>query len=592
MERSEQLIKHRRDQRVNMNLIAFAVLRRMRKPCIVLICVYAVVVLGYVLIPGEDANGDPVQVSFFEAFYFVSYMATTIGFGELPNFSNGQRLWTMASLYATVIGWLYGFGSLLGLLRDPQLSSVLKRHRFRLRVKAFNDPFALVVGYGLTAADVVRKLADQGMSSVVIERDPARALFLEMEHIAMDAAVLVADGKDPGVLLDAGLNHPNCEVVLCLTRDDHTNLSVSIASKILNPTRPVVSRVASPEYARNLESFKTDFVLSPNLLFADTIRMAIDKPFHYLVRDWLVSDNHRPMASAYQRRQGTWVICGYNELGRPLYRQLRDIGIEVVIIDPDPEGNGTPSDCKVVKGLGTEAGTLMMADIQSAVGVVACTNDDPNNLSIILTARDLNSNLITVSSLNEPTSHHVYCAAAIDMVLDPTEVLSNQILVCLKTPLLMQLMESIDDYDEAWCRRLLYQLFDRVGSERVDTWSIHLDEKRAPAVDHYLANVGSMVLGDLSREGPQSLRAPCIPLLLVREGQSTVLPEADMVIKRGDEVLFAGKGGERQRMLWMIENNNVMEYVMTGRAHSSIVWSWLRRKRLGISGIKGALEDQ
>ena len=58
-------------------------------------------------------------MGFFDAFYFMSYTATTIGFGELPYpFTDAQRLWVTITIYLTVIGWAYAIGSLLTLLQD------------------------------------------------------------------------------------------------------------------------------------------------------------------------------------------------------------------------------------------------------------------------------------------------------------------------------------------------------------------------------------------------------------------------------------------------------------------------------------------
>jgi hypothetical protein len=68
-------------------------LRRLRAPLVALIVIYALAILGLVLIPGQDAAGNPTRVGFFHALYFVSYTATTIGFGELPfTFTDAQRL--------------------------------------------------------------------------------------------------------------------------------------------------------------------------------------------------------------------------------------------------------------------------------------------------------------------------------------------------------------------------------------------------------------------------------------------------------------------------------------------------------------------
>ena len=75
--------------------------------------------LGLTLIPGQDAGGQPARISFFDAFYFMSYTATTIGFGEMPwPFTYGQRLWVTFSIYLSVVGWAYAIGSLLTLLQD------------------------------------------------------------------------------------------------------------------------------------------------------------------------------------------------------------------------------------------------------------------------------------------------------------------------------------------------------------------------------------------------------------------------------------------------------------------------------------------
>ena len=97
----------------------FLVMRRMRAPLIVLIVVFSISVLGLALIPGVDPDGNVAQMTLFDAFYVISYTATTIGFGELPwPFTVAQRLWLTISIYLSVIGWAYAIGSVLTLLGD------------------------------------------------------------------------------------------------------------------------------------------------------------------------------------------------------------------------------------------------------------------------------------------------------------------------------------------------------------------------------------------------------------------------------------------------------------------------------------------
>ena len=93
----------------------------------------AVFILGFVLIPGVDDQGDPWRMDFFHAFYFVSFMGTTIGFGEIPYaFTEAQRLWATISIYATVISWLYGRPC----SREAALMRWIQRRRiWRLRAR-------------------------------------------------------------------------------------------------------------------------------------------------------------------------------------------------------------------------------------------------------------------------------------------------------------------------------------------------------------------------------------------------------------------------------------------------------------------------
>ena len=84
----------------------FLVMRRMRVPLIVLIVIFAISTLGLTLIPGQDAEGRPWRMGFFDAFYVMSFTASTIGFGEIPYpFTYNQRMWVTISIYLTVVGW-------------------------------------------------------------------------------------------------------------------------------------------------------------------------------------------------------------------------------------------------------------------------------------------------------------------------------------------------------------------------------------------------------------------------------------------------------------------------------------------------------
>src|SRR5210317_539194 len=226
-----------------MNTLLYIMLRRLRMPLIALILVYAVSILGLVLIPGQDDQGQPWRMGFFHAFYFVSFMGSTIGFGEIPYpFTDAQRMWTLVCIYATVVTWLYAIGATLAVLQDQGFLRLIRTRRFAQKVRSLEEPFYLVCGYGTTGREVVLGLERRGLRSVVIDIRQERIDQVSLEEFALPAYGFCADASLPDNLALAGLEKANCLGILALTDQDGVNLAISIASKLVKPKRMVISR--------------------------------------------------------------------------------------------------------------------------------------------------------------------------------------------------------------------------------------------------------------------------------------------------------------------------------------------------------------
>jgi voltage-gated potassium channel len=226
----------------------FLILRRMRAPLIVLVAIFSVSVLGLTLIPGQDAEGRPWDMGFFDAIYVMSYTATTIGFGEIPYpFTYNQRMWLTISIYLTVVGWAYAIGSLLGLLQDRAFRSALALQRFTRRVARLSEPFVLIAGYGRAGELLGHSMDALGRRVVVLDRNEERIDGLELETYHGDVPGLAADARDPGHLGVAGLDHPCCEAVVALTDDDEANLAVVMTTARLASSSSVSATTASQQ---------------------------------------------------------------------------------------------------------------------------------------------------------------------------------------------------------------------------------------------------------------------------------------------------------------------------------------------------------
>ncbi|MBE9396622.1 NAD-binding protein [Pontibacterium sp. N1Y112] len=548
-----------------MNNVLYALFRRLRVPLITMILVYAGSILGFVLIPGMDDQGNVYRMDFFHAVYFVSFMGSTIGFGEIPYaFTDAQRMWTLATIYATVIAWLYGIGTILALVQEPVFGRMLRRRSFVRKVDNMTEPFYLVCGYGVTGSIIVRKLAKRGIRSVVVDLDEGRVDAVETTgELQFEVPGLCADASLPDVLDDAGLQHDKCVGVLALTNVDQVNLSIAIASKLLRPERMVISRTEEDVTTANLLSFGTDQVVNPFRVYAEYLSLAAHAPYTHLVYDWLVNPYHRPLSSAYQKTKGRWIICGYGRFGSALYREFDEDDVDLTVVDSNLSlDTDLPY---MVRGKGTEALTLSEAGVEDAVGIIAGTANDADNLSIIMTAREMNKKLITVVRQNVHANKLVFKNSKADFVMEPGQIIANRVLAHLKSPLLPVFIEQMQAYDDVWAHTLLNRMNSVAKEEELDSWSVKVDEENSPALMESLNSGGDVTLGILlkdPRDRQQKLSA--FPLMLHSGDMYDILPGELDLLKPGDEILFCGKSKSLRRMEWTMNNFNTLHYLQTG----------------------------
>jgi len=343
-----------------MNTIIFLILRRMRTPLLVLLTVYALAIVGMTMMPGLDDQGNPWQMNFFEAFYFVSYMGTTIGFGDL--------------------------------IQDDALRKAIVESRFARTVSNINEPFYLICGYGDTGSALVTALEKRLMRSTVIEIKQERINTLILENYPVYVPKLCADASQPLHLVKGGLKNPYCAGVVAITDDSLVNLHIAITSKLLKSELTVIGRVDSQDVAANMDSFGTDFIINPFKIFASKLHTALYSPNLLLLRDCL-SGYKTSCQPLEPPESGLWILCGYGRFGKAVYERLKEKkDLHLVVIEAVPKKTGYPP-VECIEGRGTEADTLLQAHIDKAVGLIAGTDDDVNNLSIVMTARDLNPKL-------------------------------------------------------------------------------------------------------------------------------------------------------------------------------------------------------
>lgn len=556
-----------------MNSVFFLVLRRMRAPLIALIVFYAIAVLGLTLVPGVNADGTPAPpLSFFHAFYFISYTATTIGFGEIPQaFSDAQRLWVTVCIYITVIGWTYSILTLLSLLQDKSFQHTLVASRFARRVSRIQTPFYLVCGCGETGGLICRALDLMGFDFVILDNNAQRIEELDLEDFKTNDPALAADARQSVNLLMAGVRHAKCRGVLAVTNDDECNLAIAINVRLLNPEVPVLTRVRSPAVAENMRSFGTHHIVNAYERFAEYLALAVSAPEAFRLIEILTGLPGSPLPAVHRPPRGRWIVCGYGHFGQAVARYMSLPGIELTIVDPDAAG---PENGRLVAGLATEARVLREAGVMEAAGIVAGSNNDVANLSIAMMAKQLNPNLYVVARQNQAANDLLFETFRADFSMVHTRVVAQECISILTTPLLARFLAAVRQAKESWSKALAMHL-EAICEGRVpQVWDIRIAAGTSPAVCKALQEKLTITVGDLMRDNADRDTAlQGVVLMVERAGQAFLLPNDEFTLREDDAMLLAGKREVRSVLDLTLKNANALDYILTGRDQRG-GWVW------------------
>ena len=557
----------------------FLVLRRMRSPLLALIVIYAIAVLGLTLIPGVDGHGRPWRMGFFHAFYFMSYTATTIGFGEIPHaFTDAQRLWVTFSIYLTVIGWAWAIGTLLALLQDHGFRRALAMRRFAWRVRSLREPFVLIAGYGQSGQRMLHTLDRLGRRASVIDVDQDRIDDLSLAPLRLDVPGLAADVRVPDHLLMAGLAHPQCSAVIAVNDEDEANLAVVMTAALVRPEIRVFAQTLSASVHARMTMFGEPVVVDPFDRFGDYLRGAIRSPAAFRLVEWMSG----PPGSALPRLRtvprGRWIVCGYGRFGRHVTADLRAEGMEVTVVEP---GVAAVEDATIVVGSGTEATVLARAAPQSAVGFIAATDDDTANLSMIAAAHNANKALFLIARQNEPSNRALFRSIDLDFALVPSEVVAREVLAHLASPLLYRFLESLTTQDDAWCTELVNRLVNTCGEHLPQLWRVRLDKATAPALAAWFAEGRSLSVGALlGGRAKHHARIQVVALMRVRGGEALLAPGDFVDLAPGDDLLLAGHAGARRALTAILAAEGPRDRALLGVDRpAGWVWRHIARRR-------------
>ena len=229
---------------------------------------------------------------------------------------------------------------------------------------------------------------------------------------------------------------------------------------------------------------------------------------------WL-SVQRRTMTQLVSSLRDHYVICGHGRLGTRIERDLRARGEPFVVVDwSQPlEESFLRLEIPHLIGDATHDDVLRSAGVARARGLVAALDSDASNVLAVLSARELNPDLLIVARANNEASESKLRRAGADRVVTPDAIGGHRLALALLRP-------------------AVHDLFNEIFSFGIEV-----------AVD-----VGQITIEPASPFAGQTVagcdlrRMRNVSILAVREpdGGFTLNPDAERVIHPGETLIVIG----------------------------------------------------
>lgn len=529
-------------------------LRKMRVPLIVLNIFHAIPVILLTLVPGVDTEGNTVYLGIFDAMYIVAYTITTIGFGEIPYaFTYPQRLIVFLTIYGTVPAWVFSIGYMISLFQDKTFVNAVKMNNFRRRVKKLGQDFIIICGYNnISKILIERLLEDKIYRVVVIDKNPQKIEELQMESYTPVVPAIVADASQTDILKAAGITLTNCKFLVTIFDDDQLNLKTSVRARILNNEIRVVAKAGIKQGVENLQNIGVNHVVDPFEIIANRINIAYRSPYLFNILNWINGGNLHLSKNDILPR-GRHIVCSGGRFGVALKRVLEDNDIECEFVDINK---------KTQEKQISDKDFLINAGIESAECVVAGTNDDAINLSIISTARAIKPDIFTIVRENELEERSMFSHLRVQKIFILDRIAAINAYNFIDRPLSFMFMDALVKKTNEEIEIFLEELIEKTN-KRPSLANIIIEPKKAFAICEFLKSQSVTFRQLLINPFNNSKDIDLVVLAIKREdGEFEIFPNLDKEILVGDNILLAATPSNLDKFDMILNNHNELYFVL------------------------------
>ena len=213
---------------------------------------------GYFFLFGEES-------SFIDCIYMTIISITTVGYAEVLDVSSNiyAQIFTMVLIVFGMGIILYGISTLTAMIIEGELSGILRKKKMLKKIKQLSNHY-IVCGGGETGCPVLLELNKNNEPIVLVEK--SCDIIKKCQTMMPDLLYIEGDATDDENLVKAGIDVA-AGIIISLP-SDKDNLYITMASRMLNPSIRIISRMTSQKLESKLYKAGANGVVSPNSIGA------------------------------------------------------------------------------------------------------------------------------------------------------------------------------------------------------------------------------------------------------------------------------------------------------------------------------------
>lgn len=166
----------------------------------------------------------------------------------------------------------------------------------------------------------------------------------------------------------------------------------------------------------------------------------------YLVAGALIGGiGRRKMKKKIEKLQGHSIVCGFGRVGSEVAIELKNGGVDLVVIEKDPEHLKLCASMGYlyIEGDASSDDVLVEAGIHRARGLVSAVDSDAANVYVTLSAKSLNKDVFVVARSERAESEKKLRAAGADRVISPSGIGGRRLASQLLRPAVLEFLDVV-----------------------------------------------------------------------------------------------------------------------------------------------------